>query len=160
MITKTWKLAAKAGSKKSKNWLTAILAGNRGLTNSRKLHDFLNPNLEQIIKVELTEVEKGVKRVSQALKNNEKIIVYSDYDADGLCATAIVWETLNDLRARVMPYVPHRVKEGYGLSTDAIEEMAKKGVKLIITVDHGITAIKQVEAAKTLGIDVVITDQH
>lgn len=112
------------------------------------------------MKVKLTDLQKAKSRVLAALKKKEKIVVYADYDADGLCATAIMWETLHDQGANVMPYVPHRIKEGYGMSTSAIDQMAKQGVKLIVTVDQGVTAVKQVQHAKKLGIDVVITDHH
>ncbi len=159
-MSNLWKLASKPPPKKSKDWLIQILAKNRGLNTKKQLDEFLNPNLEQILAVKLSGLEKGVSRAIQAIKNKEKIIVYSDYDADGICATAIMWETLYDLGADVMPYVPHRVREGYGLAKDAISELAKKGVDLIITVDHGVTAVEQVEHAKSLGVDVIITDHH
>lgn len=155
-----WKLKAEPPPKKTPGWLTKLLAQNRGLSSHEMLKEFLNPTLEQILKVKLTDLQKGKKRVLAALKNKEKIVVYADYDADGLCATAIMWETLYDLGANVMPYVPHRIKEGYGMSTSAIGEMAKQGVKLIVTVDQGVTAVEQVQHAKKLGIDVVITDHH
>ena len=155
-----WKIKAKVPSVKKKGWLLKILAQNRELTSTAKLNEFLNPTLEQILAVKLTDLEKGTKRVISAIKSKEKIIVYSDYDADGLCATAIMWETLYDQGANVMPYVPHRIKEGYGMAIAAIEQMAKEGVKLIITVDQGVTATQQVSRAKELGIDVVITDHH
>lgn len=155
-----WKLKAKLPSKKTKGWLLSLLAQNRGLTSPKLLQQFLNPTLEQILQVKLTDLEKGKNRVLAAIKNKGKIIVYADYDADGLCAAAIIWETLHDLGANVMPYVPHRIKEGYGMSKTAISEMAKQNVKLIITVDQGVTAVEQVEHAKKLGIDVVITDHH
>ncbi|MBI3282601.1 single-stranded-DNA-specific exonuclease RecJ [Candidatus Curtissbacteria bacterium] len=155
-----WKLKAKPPPKKSQGWLLRLLAQNRGLTSPKSLKEFLNPALEVILQVKLTDMEKGKKRVLEALKNKEKIIVYADYDADGLCATAIMWETLHDLGANVMPYVPHRIKEGYGMSKPAIDEMAKQGVKLIVTVDQGVTAVEQVDHAKKLGIDIVITDHH
>ncbi len=157
---KIWKVNVKDPKKTSGNWLEKVLATNRGLTNSKKLADFLNPSINQIINIKLSDLTKGVSRVERAIKNREKIIVYSDYDADGICATAIMWETLNDLGANVMPYVPHRIKEGYGLFIPAIEQLAKEGVSLIITVDHGVTAIKQTEAANKLGIDVIVTDHH
>lgn len=140
--------------------MVETLAKNRGLTTAKKLEDFLNPKLEQIISAKLTDLEKGVSRVKTAVQNKEKIIVYSDYDADGICAAAILWETLYDLGADVMPYVPHRIKEGYGLAKEAITKLAGDGVKLIITVDHGVTAVEQVETAKQLGVDVIITDHH
>lgn len=155
-----WKVKEKNPNKTGSVWLTKTLAKNRGLVTPQKLHDFLNPTLDQILTVKLSQTEKGVKRVIDAIINKEKIIVYSDYDADGISATAILWETLYDLGADVMPYVPHRIKEGYGLSKPAISNLAKDGVTLIITVDHGVTALEQVEHAKSLGVDVVITDHH
>lgn len=149
-----------SGSKKDKDWLVKILAKNRGLDTEKKLHDFLNPTFELITKEDVGNTNKAVDRIEKAIKNGEKIIVYSDYDADGICATAIMWETLFDLGANVMPYVPHRIKEGYGLATDAITLLSKEKVGLIITVDHGVTAVKQVKHANELGIDVIITDHH
>lgn len=140
--------------------MLTTLTANRGLTSKKSVEDYLNPSLDQIINTQISDLDKGLKRVVKAIKNKEKTVVYSDYDADGITATAIMWETLYDLGADVMPYVPHRIKEGYGLSIEAIEGLAKSGVSLIITVDHGVTAVKQVEAANKLGVDVVITDHH
>ena len=89
------------------------------------------------------------------------MVVYADYDADGITAGAIMWETLWRLGARVMPYIPHRVDEGYGLSEKGIDAVrVEYDPSLIITVDHGITAHAQVEYAKKLGIEVIITDHH
>ena len=138
----------------------SALTKNRGLMTKKALNQFLNPKFEQILDVKIGDIQKAIARVDQAIKKGEKVIVYSDYDADGICATAIAWETLHDLGADVMPYVPDRVKEGYGLSTGAISELAKGGVKLIITVDHGVTATEQVAFANKLGIDVIVTDHH
>ena len=101
-----WKLKTKPPSKKKAGWLLPLLAQNRGLASPKLLKEFLNPTLEQILQVKLTDLELGKKRVLSALKNKQKIIVYADYDADGLCATAIMWETLHDLGSDVMPYVP------------------------------------------------------
>lgn len=156
----TWKVRAKTPAVKKSGWLLSLLAQNRGLTTKAKLEEFLNPTPEQILKVQLTQIEKATDRVIKAIKNKEKIVIYSDYDADGLCASSIMWETLYDQGASVMPYVPHRIKEGYGMSIGAIDQMKEDGVKLIITVDQGVTATTQVEHAKRLGIDVVITDHH
>lgn len=160
MLQKVWKIKGKRQGAKTGDWLTKILAANRNLTSPKKLKEFLNPNLEQILEVELSQVDLGVKRVIEGIKNKQKMIVYSDYDADGISATAIMWETLYDLGANIMPYVPHRIKEGYGLAIPAITTLATSGVKLIITVDHGVTAREQVKHAKSLGVDVVITDHH
>ena len=160
MITPIWKVSQKNYSQENKDWLLEILAKNRGLLSKKELDKFLNPTIEQILNVQATDLKKAVNRVEKALKNKEKVIVYSDYDADGICASAIVWETLFALGVNIMPYVPHRIKEGYGLSIPAIEEHATKGINLIITVDHGVTAVKQIETAKKLGIDVIVTDHH
>jgi len=158
--TKTWKLLSKVSNKKEKDWLTKLLAKNRGITSPQELDEFLNPSFEQITGQSIGNTKKAIDRIEKAIKNKEKVIIYSDYDADGICATAIMWEALYDLGIKVMPYVPHRIKEGYGLANPAISDLAKQGVKLIITVDHGVTAIDQVEHAKKLGIDVIITDHH
>ncbi|MCR4324502.1 MAG: single-stranded-DNA-specific exonuclease RecJ [Candidatus Curtissbacteria bacterium] len=155
-----WKVKSKAPIKKNKDWLLKILAENRGLTTPKKIKDFLNPTIDQILEVKISDLEKGKKRVITAIKAKEKCVVYSDYDADGLNATAIMWETLYDLGANILPYVPHRITEGYGLSKAGIEKLAREGVKLIITVDNGVTAVEQVDFAKSLGVDVVITDHH
>ncbi|HSX19046.1 MAG TPA: DHH family phosphoesterase, partial [Candidatus Saccharimonadales bacterium] len=155
-----WKVKTRSTPTKKGKWLLNLLAQNRGLDTAAKLKEFLNPSLDQILKVIPTDMPKAKKRVIEAIKNKEKIVVYADYDADGLCATAIMWEVLNDLGADVMPYVPHRIKEGYGMSKGAISELAQKGVSLIITVDQGVTAVEQTEHAKKLGIDVIITDHH
>ncbi|MEX2028632.1 MAG: single-stranded-DNA-specific exonuclease RecJ [Candidatus Curtissbacteria bacterium] len=155
-----WKIKEKNPDKSDNEWLTKVLAKNRGLTTSQKLNDFLNPNLEQILAVVPSQLEKGLKRVVEAIDTREKMVVYSDYDADGISATAILWETLYDLGANVLPYVPHRIKEGYGLAIPAISALAKDGVKLIITVDNGVTAVGQVRHAQSLGVDVIVTDHH
>lgn len=155
-----WHVHATLAQKKSKDSLLKILAENRGLKTKKDLDEFLNPNLDQILAQELTDTQKAVTRIIKAIKNKEKIIVYSDYDADGICATAIMWETLHDFGADVMPYVPHRIKEGYGLAKEAISELKEQGASLIITVDHGVTAVDQVAHAKKIGIDVIITDHH
>ena len=159
MALYTWKIIARPDHK-NKNWIALILAKNRGLSTQKKLNDFLKPTLNQILEIKPKNTSKAVERIQKAFKKKEKIIVYSDYDADGICGTAILWETLYDLGADVLPYVPHRVKEGYGLSNEAISQLAKKGTKLIITVDHGVAAIDQIDHAAKLGIDVVVTDHH
>lgn len=106
-------------------------------------------------------LSRVVSRIKKAIRAKESIVVYADYDADGICAGAIMWETLWKLGARVMPYIPHRVSEGYGLSEKGIDAVKEQfDPTLIITVDHGITAWDKVEYAKSLGIDVIVTDHH
>ncbi|OGD85968.1 single-stranded-DNA-specific exonuclease RecJ [Candidatus Curtissbacteria bacterium RBG_13_35_7] len=155
-----WKIISKTINKKDKNWLTYVLAKNRGLYSKKQLDEFLCPNLNQILNLKLTNTSKAVNRIIKAIKNQEKIIVYSDYDADGICGSAIVWETLYDLGADIIPYVPDRIKEGYGLYTPTIKKLAFNGINLIITVDHGISAVDQISEANKLGVDVIVTDHH
>ena len=159
MSENIWKIISYT-KKKNNNWLLNALAFNRGLTDNKKLQNFLNPTKDQILEVKISGLENGIKRIIKAMEKGQKMVVYSDYDADGICATAIMWETLYDLGGDVLPYVPHRIKEGYGLSKEAINSLAEKKVKLIITVDHGVTAVDQVKFAKQLGVEVVITDHH
>lgn len=137
---------------------------NRGLRTKKQQEEFLNPKSPEKLtaeEVEISQVQikKAVARFKKAIKEKEKIIVYGDYDADGVCATAIVWETLNKLGAKVLPFIPKR-EEGYGLQVKRIDEMAKEGVSLIVTVDQGIVQFKQAEHARKLGIDIIITDHH
>lgn len=140
--------------------ITKILASNRRLKTEAQIKQFLNPSPNGLFNFRLGETQKAIGRLESALDKNEKIIVYSDYDADGICGTAILWETLYALGADVKPYIPDRIKEGYGFSASAVERMAAGGVKVIISVDHGITAVSQVATASKLGIDVILTDHH
>lgn len=109
----------------------------------------------------LRSLTPAIARIRKAITNKESIVVYADYDADGICAGAIMWETLWGMGARVMPYIPHRADEGYGLSTKGIDAVrVQYDPTLIITVDHGITARDMVAYAKKLGIEVIVTDHH
>jgi len=135
-----------------------LLLSNRGIKG--KIENFFNLKLSDVLNFKIDGLAKGVARVKKAIKKNEKIVVFADYDADGICGTAILWELLYSLRLDCLPYVPHRVTEGYGLNIEAIEKLKNEGVKLIITVDHGISAAGEIEFAKREGIDVVVTDHH
>ena len=106
------------------------------------------------------DMEKAVERISSAIKNNEKITIYGDYDVDGVTSVCTIYLYLKAQGASVDYYIPNRIGEGYGVSESAIENLAASGTKLIITVDTGITADAEVEFAKTLGVDFVITDHH
>jgi single-stranded-DNA-specific exonuclease len=142
-----------------------VLLQNRGLHSEKEIEEFLDPKLSDIsfdsVGINKDEVDKAVKRIKKAMKDHESIAVYTDYDVDGITSGALVWETLYLLGAHVMPYVPHRVDEGYGLSKIGIDRV-KKDFKadLIITVDHGITAYEKIEYARSLGIDTIIIDHH
>lgn len=139
---------------------------DRGVTSVKEREYFLNPPNPDTLTAKDVGIDPKalsfvIKRLERAIKDKESVVVYADYDADGITAGAILWETLWKLGARVMPYIPHRVDEGYGLSEKGIDAVRKLyDPALIITVDHGITAWKQVEYAKNLGIEVIITDHH
>lgn len=146
--------------------LIKILLKNRGIKIEREIEEFLNPRLEKVtvksVGIDSKQLKKAIARIKKAIKNKEQIIVFGDYDVDGICGTAILWETLNSLHAKVMPYVPHRIDEGYGLSAKGISNVKLQipNVKLIITVDNGIVANKAVDFANKQGIDVIVADHH
>ena len=108
----------------------------------------------------LPQAREAVDRIARAIREGETIAVYGDFDADGVTASAVLHEVLAGLDARVLTYIPDRVAEGHGLNLDAIRELHRQGVGLIITADCGVTDRQQVAAAAELGIDVVITDHH
>lgn len=108
----------------------------------------------------LLNMEKAVDRILHAVDNEERIVVFGDYDVDGVTATALLYTYLNDCGAEVYYKLPNRDDEGYGLSEDVVEMLARKGVSLIITVDNGVSAYGPIARAKELGIDVVVTDHH
>ncbi len=162
-----WKVLARIKSTKlqeRREEIVKALFKNRNLKTKKQQKEFLNPKdpyqlTPQDVGISLVQLNKALKRIRQAIKKKEKVIVYGDYDTDGVCATAIMWETLNKLGLDVLPFIPRR-EEGYGLKASIINQMAKEGVKLIITVDQGIVAYRQVTRAKKTGIDVIITDHH
>lgn len=106
------------------------------------------------------DMDKAVRRICQALENNERIFVYGDYDVDGITSVSLVTLFLLRLNADVTYYIPDRLKEGYGLSEAGIEQAAERGVTLMITVDCGITAVDEIAHAGSLGIDVIVSDHH
>lgn len=146
--------------------LTKTLLENRGIKSKKEIEEFLNPKLEsltvQSLGINKFDLAKSLKRIKKAIEKKELIIIFGDYDADGVTGTAILWETLRFLRANVLPYIPDRIEEGYGLSKKGIENLRIKyeDVSLIITVDNGIVANEPVDFANSLGIDVIITDHH
>ena len=110
--------------------LVRILLENRGIKTKKEREEFLNPKLKSItiksVGIDNKQLKKAIGRIQKAIKNKEKIIVFGDYDVDGICGTAILWETLNILGADVMPYIPHRIDEGYGLSSKGISNIKNK----------------------------------
>lgn len=147
--------------------VVSTLLKNRGIKTEKDKKEFFNPI--DPMKIELKalgiselEISKALKRIKQAKKTGEHVIIYGDYDADGIDGTAILWETLHDVGVFVLPHIPERFSEGYGLNVESIKKLKEKDPKLglIITVDHGIVAGEKIDTARELGIDVIITDHH
>lgn len=132
----------------------------RGIRDE-EIESFFRPSLSALSNPFLfTDMEKAVARVQKAIDNNERIIVFGDYDVDGITGTAIIVKTLLKLNANVSYRIPHRIYDGYGLKTYFIDDIADKQVSLLITVDNGITALKEITYASSKNIDVIITDHH
>ncbi len=153
---KTWQIKPKVSDD-----LTEQLLFNRGLKSKKEIEDFFHPQLENYEKdLELAGIAAAKKRILQAVKRQELIIVFGDYDVDGTCGTAILYHGLTALGAKVLPYIPHREKEGYGLSKIGLQYAKDQGASLVITVDNGIVALEPAKFAKSLGLDLIITDHH
>lgn len=127
-----------------------------------KIRDFLEPDYENSLydPFLLKDMDKAVERIQKALRDKEKICIYGDYDVDGVTSTALLSDTFEKLEADFIAYIPSRQDEGYGLNTDAIDEIAGKGIKLIITVDCGIRSFGEILHANKLGLDIIVTDHH
>lgn len=142
--------------------IMATLLFNRGLLNEKDVRLFLNASLSQLRSpLQMAGMKAAVERVAQALRLDQKILIFGDYDVDGITATAILFEFLQQAGANVSYYIPHRIKEGYGLKPEHITAYAVPNrIDLIITVDCGIGSHLAVTVAKAAGIDIVITDHH
>ena len=141
--------------------LIARLLYNRGLAEPSQLELFItadkrlsgNPFL-------LPDMHQAVSRIYQALLSGENIAIYGDFDVDGITGTALLVQGLSALGGKTTAYIPHRLTEGYGLKTAALENLYRQGISLVITVDCGITALSQVKRAQRMGLDIIITDHH
>jgi single-stranded-DNA-specific exonuclease len=134
---------------------------NRKLDTAEKVKTFIDPRLEDLTDpFNLKGMTAAIERVTDGLRQNEKIMIYGDYDVDGITATALLFLVFNRLGAQVDYYLPNRLTEGYGLSEDGIMEAKSRGITLIISVDTGITAVQEVEFAREQGIECIITDHH
>ncbi len=133
----------------------------RGVTDPRDARVFLDPKLSALRPPEnLPGCSEAAQRIHAAIAAKRKIVVYGDYDVDGMTAAAILWLCLRLLGAEVSYYVPHRVDEGYGLHADAVKKLAAESTDLIVTVDCGITSVEEARLARQLGVELIITDHH
>ena len=141
--------------------LLAGLLAARGMTKPDEVRRLLSPEGEPIPDPMLMkDMDRAAARVRRALEQGELIAVYGDYDVDGITSTCLLTQFLSARGGRVIPYIPSRLGEGYGLNPEAVTALSEQGVGLIITVDCGITAVEETALAANLGIDVVITDHH
>jgi single-stranded-DNA-specific exonuclease len=163
---KRWEILEKR-KVESEEEIVRVLLANRGIKKEKQRKEFFNPIDPHEISlkslgVNETEIKKAIERVRIARKKAEHVIIYGDYDADGVCSTAILWETLHAAMIDVLPHIPDRFDEGYGVNPDSVEVLKKKDDKLglIITVDNGIVAYDGIKRANELGIDVIVIDHH
>ena len=141
--------------------LIAQLLYNRGLTEPAQLEAFISGDKRLAgDPSQLPDIEPALARIYRALLSGETIAIYGDFDADGITGTAILVHGLSRLGGKTVPYIPHRLTEGYGLNITALENLHRQGISLVITVDCGITALAEVKRANQLGLDIIITDHH
>lgn len=142
------------------NLLASILV-NRGIIDGEKINIFLNPTRKDFYNPFLMpDMEIAVKRIVKAIENKEKIMIYGDYDADGITSITVLKKYLNEIGLKTGEYIPNRLNEGYGLNKDAISKIYNDGYKLMITVDCGISGLEEVDYANSLGMEIIITDHH
>ena len=143
------------------NSLLAQILVNRGITNEKEIIQFLKPTRNDFYDPYLMpDMEKAVQRILKAIETGEKVLIYGDYDVDGITSVTVLKSFLEERGLKVDEYIPNRLDEGYGLNKKAVEKIAAEKYTLMITVDCGISAIEEVEYANSLGIEVIITDHH
>src|SRR3954454_21419628 len=143
--------------------LVAQVLLNRGIDDAATASRFVQARLNSLHDPELLPgVVEAAERVIRAIRNHEKIVIYGDYDVDGVCGTSVLWACLKLAGARhVFYYIPHRVEEGYGVNVEALRKLAKThGKPLVVTVDCGISAVAEAVLARELGIELIVTDHH
>lgn len=133
----------------------------RGYTTSSEIFSFLDPSIDSLQDpFAFEDMGKAVDRLRRAIADKERILVYGDYDVDGITGSAILYPALKGLGADVEAYIPHRMNEGYGLNKDSLEKLLRKKFTVVVTVDNGITGVKEVRYLKESGVDVIIVDHH
>ncbi len=143
------------------NQIVAKLLYNRGYTEVSTAKAFVYMESEMLMNpFKMKDLEKGIDGIKSAIERGEKITVYGDYDVDGVTSVCTLYLYLKSLGANVDYYIPNRAGEGYGVSVQAIDAIKENGCKLIVTVDTGTTAVEEVEYAKSIGVDFIVTDHH
>ena len=143
------------------NKLIATILSNKGITEKEQIEKFLNPTRNDFHDpYNMPDMQKAVERILKAKENGEKVIIYGDYDVDGITSITVLKSFLKDIGIEAAYYIPNRIDEGYGLNIPAVENIAKEGYNLMITVDCGITCIDEIDRANELGMEVIVTDHH
>jgi single-stranded-DNA-specific exonuclease len=141
--------------------LAARLLANRGITTIEGGREFLTPSLQRLHDPFLMRgMSEATDRLIRGIRSHEPIMIYGDYDVDGITATAVLSWFFRDIGVPVPYYLPHRLREGYGLNAEAVRKLAEQGTRILITVDCGITGHEEVQLARRLGMDVIVTDHH
>ncbi len=165
MMQKEWVIAPQAPSEHLLRYhgfspIFAQILFNRGFEKPTAARDFLVRSDLNDDPFKLQDMNTAVARINCAIEQRQSIVVYGDFDADGVCATALMTQALKSLGAVVSPYIPERATEGYGLNTVALQSLARAGADLVITVDCGIRSVADVAAGRLMGLDVIVTDHH
>ena len=143
------------------NSLLAAILVNRGITDEEKIRKFLEPTRQDFYNPYLMkDMEIAVNRIIKAIESQEKVIIYGDYDVDGITSITVLKKFLKDVGLEVSYYIPNRLEEGYGLNKNAVEKIVNEGYTLMITVDCGISGIDEIDYANSLGLEVIVTDHH
>lgn len=141
--------------------IIASILINRGITTEDKIKGFMNPTMEKLYDpLLMKDMDKGTDIIYKAIKEEKKIVVYGDYDADGIISTYILYSVLLNCGAKVKYHIPDRITEGYGMNNESIIKLKDEGYEVIITCDNGISAIDQIKLVKELGMTIVVTDHH
>lgn len=160
-IAPAWSGRTDAARRLGASPLLAQVLHNRGLIEQEAARTFLHPELKNLpVPDALPGTREAADLVARKVRERKPIVIYGDYDVDGITATAILWHLLTLAQANVSYYVPHRLQEGYGLNADAIRQLAREGADTVITVDCGITAVEEARLARELGLTLIITDHH
>lgn len=154
-------LVNKIAQEHSIDTLLARILVNRNITKNSDIDVFLNPTRGNFHNPYLMpDMEKAVNRILTAINNKEKVLIYGDYDVDGITSITVLKKFLEERGLEVGYHIPNRLEEGYGLNNEAIEKITKEDYKLMITVDCGISGIQEVDFCNSLGLEVIVTDHH
>ncbi|MGQ9650417.1 MAG: single-stranded-DNA-specific exonuclease RecJ [Phycisphaerae bacterium] len=160
-IIPAWPECAAAARRLGIHPLLAQVLHNRGVADPEAARLFLNPELKCLLAPEtLPGTVEAAAIIARKIRERQPIVIYGDYDVDGITATSILWHLLTLAGARVSFYVPNRLEEGYGVNAEALRQIRQHGADTVITVDCGITAVKEAKVAREIGLTLVITDHH